>query len=102
MEKKKKEADDVISILKASLSEPVTDVTAYAQYIKMTLVRMPRSKFKKAREAIDQALKPYLYSSDESSANEDMPTMSTRRRTTRASSAPSRSAPSATVTSGAW
>ena len=103
MLQKKKEADDVISILKATLAEPITEVTAYAQYIKMALVSMPRSKFKKARLAINEALAPFLDASDESSG-EDLPTMRcAKRRPTRTSSAPSvPSVPPATVTSGDW
>lgn len=100
MEKKKKEADDVIATLKATMSEPHTDVTAYAQYIRMTLVRMPRPVFKKARMAINRALEPFLDSSGDSSSNEaavaSMPAM---KPPSHPSTRPSSSA-SATTTSG--
>ena len=98
----KKETDDVISILKATLAEPVTEVTAYAQYIKMALVGMPRKRFKKASKAITEALAPFLDTSDESS-DEDLPTMRrAKRRPDRTSSAPVPSVAPATLTSGDW
>ncbi|CAH1779503.1 unnamed protein product [Owenia fusiformis] len=93
----------MIGTLQKKLSEPKTDVTAYAMYIKATLQRMDRSKFKNARKAINRALEPFLDSSDEDSNEEAQPGLPSMAPSLRPMRHPSSSGSASTdVSSGTW
>lgn len=80
LRKRAKESDSLLTALQNKLSAPLSEVDAFCSYIQSTLGSMTKRKFRQARLAIHDALRPFI---NQSSSEDELSSVSTLPEMTR-------------------